>query len=348
MLQSQFGDVRITNAGQARLATRVPDPARPGRFIEHATQRGEQYVTSCPFCGDDRSRLYVSYMYGALDPTTDQRNYALWCCHNEKCHQVEANRLMLRSRLAVPISRRHAQHVEIAPAPTQPSAPPEIIFPEGITPIAELPADHPAAIYLTERGFDLQYLQQTWDVSYCDWCIECRPPATRRIVIPVYRPALMFADTVGAQQLVLGGWQARIVPGHEPLAGSDAKYLSAAGMQKSELLYGLPQALAVDRPVYLVEGPTDAWRIGPGALALFGKDLSQTQKLLLVHHFEGRPIYVTLDQDARDAAVKIQRELSLARSGAGDNRVLIMNLPTGRKDPADCSPEEIAAFHVES
>jgi hypothetical protein len=58
-----------------------------------------------------------------------------------------------------------------------------------------------------------------------------------------------------AHTLVLGGWQARIVPGHEVLGGSDAKYLSAAGMQKSELLYGLTLAIAGDGPVYVVEGP---------------------------------------------------------------------------------------------
>ena len=346
MLQAQFGEVRISNAGQPRIATRVPDPARPGRFIERTDQRGEQYGCSCPFCGDQGCRFYISYMYGVLDPATGQRNYALWCCFNEQCHRSETNRRILRSRLALPLSRRHAQHVEIAPisAPTPVSK--EIILPEGLTPIASLPASHPAAIYLSARGFDLQYLQDTWDVSFCDWCLECRPTATRRIVIPAYSPAKLFSPTYDpSQPLVLRGWQARIVPGFEVLGGSDAKYLSAAGMQKSELLYGLPSALAATGPVFLVEGPADAWRLGPGALALFGKDLSQTQKLLLVHHFPGRPIHIMLDQDAQDAAQKIQHDLSLARSGSpGDNRVNILTLPPGRKDPGECTQEEIATY----
>ena len=345
-LQAQFGEVRVTNPGQPRIAVRVPDPAHPGRFTDRAAQRGEQYSCCCPFCADDRGRLYISYQYGVPDPATGQRNYGLWYCHNEKCHQSEANRQILRSRLAVPVSRRYAQQVPLA-APVQTCQPPaEFVLPEGLTPVASLPASHPAVAYLTGRGFDLQYLQQTWGVSFCDWCIACRPAATNRIVIPVYRPAQLFSGD--AEPLVLRGWQARSVPGFEVLGGSDAKYLSAAGMQKSELLYGLHLAVAAEGPVYLVEGPTDAWRVGPGAVALFGKDLSQTQKLLLVHHFVGRQLIVMLDQDARDAAARNRHELQLARSGLpGENRVRIANLPPGRKDPADCTPEEIAACHVE-
>ncbi len=346
ILQAQFGEVRTTNPGQLRITSRVPDPARPGRFTERADQRGEQYAIPCPFCFDDRFRLYISYQYGVLDPTTGQRNYGLWCCHNEKCHQIEANRAMLRSRLAVPISRRHAQHVAVAPADLTPQPPQEIILPEGLTPIAELPADHPAAAYLTARGFDRQYLQATWDVSFCDWCLACRPAATRRIVIPIYRPAQLFTAPSEERPLALGGWQARIVPGYEVLGGSDAKYLSAAGMQKSELLYGLHLAIAAVGPVYVVEGPSDAWRVGPGALALFGKDLSQTQKLLLVHHFAGRRIIVMLDQDAHEEARKMQQDLRLARGPSG-GEVLLATLPPGRKDPADCTPEEIANCHVQ-
>ncbi len=167
---------------------------------------------------------------------------------------------------------------------------------------------------LTERGFDRQSLQQTWDVSFCDWCMACRPAATSRIVIPVYRPAHLFSAPSAEQPLVLGGWQARLVPGFEVLGGSDAKYLSAAGMQKSELLYGLHLAINAMRPIYVVEGPADAWRVGLGAVALFGKDLSQTQKLLLVHHFVGRRIVVMLDQDAQEEARKIQHDLRLARA----------------------------------
>jgi DNA primase len=155
----------------------------------------------------------------------------------------------------------------------------------------------------------------------------------------------MFAPSpTEPQRLVLGGWQARIVPGLEPPTGEDAKYLSATGMQKSELLYGLHLAIAAQGPVYVVKGPSDCWRIGPGAVAIFGKTLATTQKLLLVHHFVGRPIVMMLDPDARQSAEQIQRELALARGHAeGDNRVVIADVPSHREDPADCTRDEIIA-----
>ena len=352
-LQAQFGEVRISNAGQPRITRRVPDPARPGHFMDRATQRGEQYAIPCMFCGDDRFRLYVSYMYGEKDRATGHRNFGLWFCQNERCHQSEGNRQILRSRLAVPLGRRHSGRVASAQqfcsgeqnlTASAPTTPQPIILPEGLIPITALPETHPAPAYLLQRGFDLQYLQDVWDVSFCDWCLACRPLVSNRIVIPVYRPAQLFSAATEGQQPVLAGWQARAVPGIEPLGGSDAKYLSAEGMQKSELLYGLHLALATKGPVYLVEGATDAWRIGPGAVALFGKDLSQTQKLLLVHHFVGRPILVLLDPDAHEAAERVQHELHLARGGlAGDNRVILVELPPGTEDPAACTPEEIQA-----
>jgi DNA primase len=78
-------------------------------------------------------------------------------------------------------------------------------------------------------------------------------------------------------------------------------------MQKSHLLYGLPQALGTTGPVYLCEGPTDVWRVGPGAVAILGHDLSEHQKMLAMHYFAGRPIVILPDQDAIDAAREIQR-----------------------------------------
>ena len=272
-LQAQFGDIRTTNAGQPQLSRRVPDPRRPGALTTQVSQRGEQYAFNCPFCGDERGRLYLSYLYGEKD-ASGSRNYNLWCCHNEKCQESKANRKILRSRLAQPIGRP-------APFNPQPAEQPprrEMLLPEGLIPIATLSAAHPATAYLLGRGFVLQELQELWEVAFCEWCC-CWPRVPERIIIPVWRPAKLFAPS-DDQSLVLGGWQARSIPG---LGSPDEpKYLSAAGMKKSELLYGLHLAKQTQGPVFLVEGPTDCWRIGPGAVAIFGKDLSQTQKLLLV------------------------------------------------------------------
>ena len=342
-LQDQFEEVRIVNPGQPRVAHQVPATGRPGRFIEKADQRGEQYSVCCPFCREDRFRLFISYRYGEQD-AAGNRNFGLWCCHNEKCHESETNRKIFRGKAAIPVSRRHALKTTPA-APVTPSprpVPQEIILPEGLTPIGDLPDTHPAVAYLIERGFDPGHLQDVWGVSFCSWCQECSPSATNRIIIPAYKPAKMFTAPSEHQQPVLAGWQARLVTGLDSPC-PDAKYLCAKGMQKSELLYGLPLAIQTTGPVYLVEGATDCWRIGPGAVALFGKVMSRTQKLLLVHHFAGRPIVVLLDPDAREAAQKIQRELQLARGSRGECRVVLVDLPPGIEDPGACPQEEIFA-----
>jgi hypothetical protein len=345
-LQARFGQVRVTNAGQHRVARRVPDPMRPGRFKTQAAQRGEQYAVACPFCNDHKPRLYVSYMYGQKDSTTGKPNYSLWYCQNEKCHESVANRRLFRGMTAVPLGRRrHAAAGSSSPPPSpEPTGP--ITLPEGLIPIDALPPTHPAPAYLLRRGFDLSCLRRTWgDISFCDSCLSSRPVATNRIVIPIYRPAQMFAPAADEEpDLVLGGWQARSIPGMEPLAGADAKYLFAEGMQKSELLYGLELAVTTQGPVYVVEGPTDCWRIGPGSVAIFGKTLSMTQKLLLVHHFAGRPMIVLLDPDARESAQQIRQELTMARGCTdADNRVVTADVPSHREDPADCTREEIVS-----
>ncbi|MGA2619864.1 MAG: hypothetical protein ABSF26_19800 [Thermoguttaceae bacterium] len=343
-LQAQFGEVRVSNAGQGRIASRVPDPGRPGRFTSRVSRHGEQYAVSCPFCGDTRFRLYVSYMCGEPDPVTGERNYSLWYCQNQRCHESQAHRQVFKARLAVPIDRRHLQ----APAAPAPAPPQPITVPESLIRISSLPETDPVPTYLRQRGFDIQCLEQTWEVSFCNWCLNCNPIATRRLFIPVYRPVPLFwTPEDGPLRVELAGWQARSVPGEVLLGGSDAKYLSAAGMQKAELLYGLPLAIQTTGPVHVVEGAADCWRIGPGAVGLFGKSLSLPQKALLVHHFAGRPVFVMLDRDAGEDARAVQRALALARSGSpGNNRVLLRELPPGRKDPAECTPQEIAACHV--
>jgi len=153
-------------------------------------------------------------------------------------------------------------------------------------------------------------------------------------------PLLQTESVAGGDpQLTLVGWQARIVPGLPALAAPDAKYLSAAGMKKSELLYGLHRATESSGPVYLVEGPVDVWRVGPGGLAMLGKNLSRKQAQLVARHFADRPIVVLLDADAVDESATIQRQLRQACGASA--HVVIAHLPTGRADPGDCTREEL-------
>jgi DNA primase len=113
-------------------------------------------------------------------------------------------------------------------------------------------------------------------------------------------------------------------------------------MEKSKLLYGLHLALSMTGPVWICEGLTDCWKVGPGATAVFGKTLSSFQKQLLVYHFVSRPIVLLLDSDAHKEADEICQQLQRARGlSEGDRRVVVADLPAGRNDPAECTQEEI-------
>ncbi|MGA2255423.1 MAG: hypothetical protein ABSG53_12225, partial [Thermoguttaceae bacterium] len=151
------------------------------------------------------------------------------------------------------------------------------------------------------------------------------PQIVSRLLIPIY--------TLETQTVTrLAGWQARYIgdcPDDVP------KYLSCKGMKKSQLLYGLPDAVGSQGAVVIVEGPTDVWRLGPGAIALFGKDMSLPQQGLLDRFLPGRPVVVFLDRDAQDKAAELQTTL-LDRG-----RVTVLaELPDGRDDVGDCTQEE--------
>jgi hypothetical protein len=218
--------------------------------------------------------------------------------------------------------------------------PTPIELPRDTIPITQLPDTHPAIAYLRDRGFDPSELQDSWQVGYSDYCAVSRPPiAGGRIIIPVWRPAMQFAPDTASQPRVLTGWQARAVPEIQPVPGAP-KYLSAAGFRKSESLYGLPQALQSIGPIFLCEGVFDAWRLGPGALALFGKTLSNQQKALLGCHFSAREVVVMLDADAAEDARRIRDQLQRVR-GPGSPQVVIAMMPSGRTDPGECTQEEL-------
>jgi hypothetical protein len=204
--------------------------------------------------------------------------------------------------------------------------------------VSELPADHPAAQYLHDRGFDLAELSTKWHVSYCESAPDTQPPIYERIIIPIYRPPVLQAVNPATHvSNVLAGWQARFV-GEPP--EETPKYLFAAGLRKSRLLYGLPEALQAPGPVVICEGPTDVWRFGTNAVALFGKSVSSEQQRLILHHFAGRPIVIALDADAREEAEEMRARLETARGfGPGDNRVVLLELPVGASDPAASTRE---------
>jgi hypothetical protein len=318
-LQATFGSVSVTNDRQPRQVLTLPDWEGGGRLRSQVVASGEQYRTNCPYCEDTRQRLYFNYEWAVRDPDGHD-NLHLVKCFNENCVATRQRQQDLFKRV-YPLGRERLARLA-PPTPVPPPQPFVPSLPNGIlVPVDRLPDAHPAIVYLRQRNFDPAAVWETWQVQFCELSVCAQPNPSRRLVIPIYD-----AD----ERLV--GWQARYVgacPDNVP------KYLSCKGMKKSQLLYGLAEARSTQGAVVIVEGPTDVWRLGPGALALFGKDMSLAQQQLLDQNLPGRHVVVMLDRDAQDNATNLRSTL-LHRG-----RVTVLaGLPDGRDDVGDCGTEE--------
>lgn len=148
--------------------------------------------------------------------------------------------------------------------------------------------------YLTRRGFKAVEVRDTWRL------LATGPtgPYRHRIIAPIrYNRRLVSyqgRDFTGKQR--------------EPYK---ACAIEEEVINHKEILYGLDEVPG--REVILVEGITDVWRLGPGAVAGFGIEMKQSQILLLAEKF--RKVFVMFDDDPQ--AVKKAWEISSGLSMVG-------------------------------
>ncbi|ADG68903.1 DNA-directed DNA polymerase [Planctopirus limnophila DSM 3776] len=315
--------MRIANPGQRRTVRFDPQQGR-----EVITGFGEEFVLNCPFCRDQRSRMRVSETYYPTDQSRSHR----WHCFNESCHTNGV--LATRFNLRISSVWREAQRscagdlwLPTTTVLTPGDAVVPIVLPPEFLSLTDSTSNHDARNYLTSRNFDPEQLARDWNVGYVDESDSSQPRIVRRLIIPFYQ----------IETLNLVGWQARAIE-----QSDQPKYLTATGFRKSLHLYGMPGV--TDRSeIVVVEGVTDAWRIGRNAVALLGKSASQTQLDLLVDlASKASAVLVALDRDAETDAMeligRLQRQLSLR---AVSKRVLRCLPPDGRKDFGECRPEEV-------
>ena len=332
-LQRVFRHVEITSQGDPGQISYEPNWERDGRLQAYA-YGGEYYKVSCPFCSDTRKRLWFNYRWGLRDPRTGHDMLHLVNCYNEGCVDTRAVQEQLRDMLGTDRWGNLPARPSLNPRFERP---PKIELPQGIVPITDPEQAANGRWDLEDRNFDLQDLWDRWRVFYCATSDSPPPKLCQRIVIPVYglRRKLAKSNRFG---IALEGWQARAI---EPLHEGEPKYLSVRGMRKSLLLYGVASAIESQGPVVICEGPTDVWRLRTNAVALFGKDLSYFQRRMIAHRFEGRPVVVFLDRDAKKQAHAIVRQISSERRALGDEAAVVYaSLPLRRDDVGDCTWEE--------
>lgn len=342
-LKHVFSHVEISSQGVDAQIRYTHDWGREGRIQANVVD-GEYYRVNCPFCNDTRNRLFIHYRWGEYDDRTGYRLLHIANCFNEQCIDSYEKQKALLS-LVYP----HGVAFHATPLPRQTQQPkpnPPACMPQNCVPI-NLPnhdydvpdeALQEAQDYLIERGFDLDELQSRWNISYTSESQEPAPKIFHRIVIPVTGIRTRLGKP--GPQPYLAGWQAReVCPELRPALFP--KYMNSQGFKKSQVLYGLPQALKATGPVVITEGVTDVWRLGGNAVALFGKSLSDAQRRLLLKHFGSRPLVIFLDDDAQSEAAALQaslREGRLCRDDSG--RVVVATLPQGRADIGECLREE--------
>lgn len=265
LLQLHFGDVDVANNGQALVWSDPAMSVRARKLSEgdgHPLRRvlasGEEYRVNCPFCGDNRKRLYINHMWAVYDDSMEALNLWLCRCFNEECMEEHHNRIRLHEWVFSPAGSRQNGRIEVRPGSTDARRVGQVSPPGPVIPLAELPESHPACRFIAGRGFDPKFLSKRYGVGYCS--DSHYSLASNRIIIPVRE---------GGQ---LVGWQARYIG--DPPNRKTPKYWTCPGMPRRLLAYNWESAVE-HHTVVLVEGPTDVWQFGPQAMGVFGKTMNQ-------------------------------------------------------------------------
>lgn len=167
-----------------------------------------------------------------------------------------------------------------------------LIYPRGVGPLGR----HHRR-YLKNRGFDPDELADIWGIQGTTWDSDYK----WRIIIPV-----KFEGCVVS-------WTSRSTTKN---TCCQRRYLSATpehheAVPLKSTLYGWDYRSS---SVIVVEGPTDVWRIGPGAVATFGARTTEEQIDLLA---SCPKVYVCFDSDEPVAWKRAHR---LCRSLASRGR----------------------------
>lgn len=315
------GVVHVANWGERMTGNYIRGSNGELRWV--VSSWGETYRVNCPFCRDNRSRLWVNYRLGQPDPCSPHRMLTHFgVCYNEGCLQDPENRKRLVEMLfgvgAGPQGGIHPDGaVGIGVGLNQPLPP--RANPGSCRPLISMSAEEPVVQYLVRRGFGFDVAQR-FNLAFCDRGGDC-PTATGRLIAPV---------TVNGIQV---GWQGRSID--DKPSRLEPKYFTCPGMAKGRLLYNLDAVKAAPF-VVVCEGVTDVWRLPDCGVALLGKSMSTAQQELL-RAFGERPIAICLDADARaDAGRHICTMVSLKQI------VFHVRLPAGR-DPASLEADALMA-----
>ena len=273
----------------------------PNTTEHHHATAGHVQV-HCPFCGDRNFHLGLR-----LDGQVGN----CWRCggHNGIVALAKLLRLPYReieqllSPVPKPTARKHRLIDDDFILPVH--------LPSGTGPMQ---ARHRR--YLTDRGFDPDILEADYRLLGTGPLGPCK----YRIILPIVRRGTAISYT-----------------GRDITGRSSARYKTCPANDETfpakSWLYDLDRCEGAER-VLVVEGPTDAWRMGKGAVATFGIAWTWAQAELLSRF---QTVFVMFDPEERaDAQAETLVEMLSLLSVEAE----IVSVPGGASDPGSLSDAE--------
>lgn len=261
----------------------------------HATSKYIQI--DCPFCSPNTSRFRMGL---------SSSHAVCWRCGYHRLGDTLSTVLEIHVSLVMGILNRINNSLDASFSKSYHTNK-SVKFPSGFK---ELGIPHKK--YLQKRGFDPNKLEKFWKLK-----AYYHQGLPWRILIPIHYQGEVVS------------WTSRSI------GKFGVKYLSANSNQEKinhkNLLFGEDHCLHV---VIICEGPFDVFKVGPGAVALFGLGWSQEQ-LQKLSQFPVRVICFDNEIKAQNKAERLKNYL-----GNLEGETYSVKLESGN-DPGDADPEEI-------
>ena len=260
----------------------------------HHSRPGWIQLKDCPFCSSDNYHLGFN---------VELKFFACWRCGG---HHI------IKTLLAFGVGYEKARKV-VAGLDTPELNKPEISrvslqIPKGIGRLLDAHVR-----YLESRGFDPKEIERVWHVKGIG--------IASRLAWRIYIPIIYQGEVVS--------WTTRSI-GREV----SQRYISASAEEErinhKSLLYGQDYCY---HSIIVVEGPTDVWNVGPGAVALFGTAFTSAQVKRLIQ-FPYRYIVFDSSDTAQTKADELANQLS---TFPGTTQTVVLDAD----DPGSATRKEI-------
>ena len=308
---------------------------------------GEEYAVNCPFCKDKRHRLTFHYLWDTTIVTGALKykcTYDKVRCFNEECQRHPQNKTSIINWLRAAMkndNRVEAAQVSASETETDENMlKNQVPMPQNLLDINSPELPYYARNYWLgsdeskgERGFTVKHLQDFGvKFAYIPYPIKLGAPPCKQIVTVL--PVVQNGD-YWFHQLRLIPLQGDIRNGYETdqFGEQFPKYIIPKGSRKNWALYNIDQARYYNT-VYVVEGITDVMRIGPSAIARFGKTMSRSQFATMNRLLAGKHIVIIPDMDDPEAMEQAVKQKSMLEGTGNFKQVTLLKLPGG-KDPGD-------------